>query len=164
MQPNFGQFKTFNFRLDEEPALSLAALEPPGQHPDQPLEVIDWDALEIIVPQEDEGRDEIVDDNRMYEVLGLQAEDEAFKNASEAGTRAESGPTDDVAADDVAADNISDDGNDYLGASIPVDDDIPEETVVLHDPNKPCMDVGTVYPNMDYSTRDCGCAIGRFCA
>ncbi|KAG2657364.1 hypothetical protein PVAP13_1KG148131 [Panicum virgatum] len=115
--------------LDEEPALSLAALEPPGQHPDQPLEVIDWDALEIIVPQEDEGRDEIVDDNRMYEVLGLQAEDEAFKNASEAGTRAESGLTDDVAADDVAADNISDDGNDYLGASIPVDDDIPEETV-----------------------------------
>ena len=159
MQPNFGQFKTFNFRLDEEPALSLAALEPPGQHPDQPLEVIDWDALEIIVPQEDEGRDEIVDDNRMYEVLGLQAEDEAFKNASEAGTRAESGPTDDVAADD-----ISDDGDDYLGASIPVDDDIPEETVVLHGPNKPCMDVGTVYRNMDYSTRDCGCAIGRFCA
>lgn len=140
---NFGQLKTFNFRLGEEPALSLPALEPPGQHPDQPPEVIDWDALEIIYAQEDEGRDEIVDDNRMYELLGLRADDEAGDNASEAGTRAERGP-----ADDVADDNIFDLEDDYLGAAIPVDDDVPGETVVVHDPNKPCMDIGTVYPSM----------------
>jgi hypothetical protein len=37
---------------------------------------------------------------------------------------------------------------DTRGAAIPIDDAIPEERVMVYDPNKPCMDIGTVYPNM----------------
>ena len=37
---------------------------------------------------------------------------------------------------------------DTRGAAIPVDDEIPEERVIVYDPNNPCMNLGTVYPNM----------------
>jgi hypothetical protein len=37
---------------------------------------IDWDALQIVERQDEEGMLEIVDDDRMYELIGLRAEDE----------------------------------------------------------------------------------------
>ncbi|WVZ96919.1 hypothetical protein U9M48_042499, partial [Paspalum notatum var. saurae] len=107
-------------RLEEEPGLSLALVEAHVEHASQ-LDVIDWDALHIIDPQDEEGRVEIVDENQMYDLLGLRAEDEAAKEASD---------------------------DDTTGAAIPVDDDIPGERVMVHDPNKPSMALGTTYPNM----------------
>jgi hypothetical protein len=37
---------------------------------------------------------------------------------------------------------------DTTGAAIPVDDHVPEERLYAYDPNKPCMDIGTMYSNM----------------
>jgi hypothetical protein len=37
---------------------------------------------------------------------------------------------------------------DTIGVAIPVDDHVPEERLYAYDPNKPCMDIGTVYSNM----------------
>ena len=37
---------------------------------------------------------------------------------------------------------------DTTGAAIEVDDYLPGERTVVHDPNRPCMDLGTVYPNI----------------
>jgi hypothetical protein len=46
-------------------------------HPSgRPKVGIDWDALQIVERQDEEGRIEIVDDDRMYELIGLRAEDE----------------------------------------------------------------------------------------
>ncbi|KAG2620415.1 hypothetical protein PVAP13_3NG093160 [Panicum virgatum] len=38
---------------------------------------------------------------------------------------------------------------DTVGAAIPVEDDVPGERILVYDPNNPCMDIGTVYPNME---------------
>ncbi|KAJ1260790.1 hypothetical protein BS78_10G259100 [Paspalum vaginatum] len=67
--------------LEEEPGLSLALVE-------APVDVIDWDALHIIDLQDEEGNVEIVDENQMYDLLGLRAEDEAAEKASEAAKEA----------------------------------------------------------------------------
>jgi hypothetical protein len=62
----------------------------PGSHPGP---VIYWDALQIVENQDEEGRIEIVDDDKMYELIGLRAEDEAAEKAAEAFKRHENGPT-----------------------------------------------------------------------
>ena len=107
---------------------------------------IDWDALQIVERQDEEGRIEIVDDDRMYELIGLRAEDEAAEKAGEAFKMQEG---------DV---NRSYSENETIDAAIPVDDEIPDERVMLHDPDKPCMDIGTVYPSM----RDFRLAVRQF--
>ena len=86
----------FFTRLDGEPDLSLALVEPPAQQMQAPL--VDWDSLRIEDNRDEEGRIEIVDDEVMYELLGFRADD--------------------------------------------------EERTVVHDPNRPNMDLGTVYSNM----------------
>ena len=65
-----------SIRLDGEPALSLAEVEP-----------IDWDKLLIEGTRDDEGRLEIIDDEVMYELLGFRAEDEAAEKAREAANK-----------------------------------------------------------------------------
>ncbi|WVZ88700.1 hypothetical protein U9M48_035187 [Paspalum notatum var. saurae] len=119
-------------RLDDDRTLSLAIVEPPVEHVqhDEQLEVIDWDTLAIVGADDGEGRVEIFDDDQMYELLGLRAEDEANKS------------------DHAPVGDDNEDNEETIGAAIPVDDDIPGERVILHDPDKPCMDIGTVYPDM----------------
>lgn len=96
--------------LEEEPALSLAVLDPgvvvgpefggdsifvvapdgvvepvaASVAPYNPTDVVDWDKLEILAPNDDEGRLEIVRDERFYELLGLRAEDEQANMARQA--------------------------------------------------------------------------------
>ena len=72
----------------------------------------------------------------MYELLGFRAEDEEADKAREAakkGCAEQNGNTWEV---------------DTTGADIVVDDYLPGERTVVHDPNHPSMDLGTVYPNM----------------
>jgi hypothetical protein len=86
----------------------------PGSH-SRP--VIDWDALQIVENQDEEGRIEIVDDDKMYELIGLRAEDEAAEKAAEAFKRHENGPT--------SGGNDSYCEDETLGAAIPITDEIP---------------------------------------
>jgi hypothetical protein len=83
---------------------------------------IDWDALQIVESQDEEGMIEIVADDRMYELIGLRAKDEAAEKAGEAFKMQEG---------DV---NRSYSENEIIDAAIPVDDEIPDERVMLHDP------------------------------
>lgn len=124
---------------------------------------IDWDSLEILARNDDEGRLDIVGDDKFYELLGLRAEDEVADEARQAAARG-GGP--DVAgaaapngaaaggvggaAAAAAAPGASPvvDEDDITGAAIPVDDQVPGERVMAYDPNNPCMKAGTVYPNM----------------
>lgn len=107
------------YGLDDETPLSLAMVVYPGSHSEA---VIDWDALQIVENQDEEGRIEIVDDDKMYELIGLRAEDEAAEKAAEAFKRHDNGPT-----------SYCED--ETLGAAIPVTDEIPGERVMVHDPS-----------------------------
>jgi len=128
------------FRLNAEPELSLVPvdsgiLEQPQGH------VVNWDELRIEERQdnEGEGRLEIFDEDELYRLLGLRTEDDHGQGAAD-------GTSND---DQATANNGSTVPDvDTRGAAIPVDDAIPEERVMVYDPNKPCMDIGTVYPNM----------------
>lgn len=115
---------------------------------------IDWDSLEILARDNDEGRLDIVGDETFYELLGLRAEDQAAEEARQAAAQggAPEGGADAggvapgaAAAGGVAAARATDD---IAGAAIPVHDEVPGERVMAYDPNKPSMKAGTVYPNM----------------
>ena len=156
-------------RLDGEPELSLAVLEPPARQLQAPLldwegpaqqmqsscvvwqapaqqlhaPLVDWDTLRIEESRDEEGRIEIVDDEVMNELLGFRAEDAAQKGCT----------TDvindvDEHFDTTGVANDVDEDFDTTGAAIDVDDYLPEERIVVHDPNGPSLDLGSVYPNM----------------
>ncbi|WVZ88019.1 hypothetical protein U9M48_034581 [Paspalum notatum var. saurae] len=119
--------------LDSEPELRLVIHEACPEQ-EEAVEAIDWDTLQILDSQDEEDRLEIIDDDQMDALLGLREEDENAEKARFLGQ----------------GDKESNQGNvedDTLGAAIPVSDEIPEERVVVHDPDKPCMDLGTVYPD-----------------
>ena len=128
----------FFTRLDGEPDLSLALVEPPAQQMQAPL--VDWDSLRIEDNRDEEGRIEIVDDEVMYELLGFRADDEEADKARKAASKASSQQNADTCQ---RTEEI-----DTTGAVIEVDDYLPGEGTMVHDPNRPCMDLGTVYPNM----------------
>ncbi|CAA0838635.1 Unknown protein [Striga hermonthica] len=124
--------------LDGEPELSLALVELPAQHMQRSL--IDWDTLRIEENRDDEGRIEIVDDEVMYEMLGFRAQDEEAEKAREDAEKASEAENN--------ATPRSNEEIDTTEAAIEVDDYLPGERIVVHDPNRPRMDLGTVYPNM----------------
>ena len=128
----------FFTRLDGEPDLSLALVEPPAQQMQAPL--VDWDSLRIEDNRDEEGRIEIVDDEVMYELLGFRADDEEADKARKAASKASSQQNADTCQ---RTEEI-----DTTGAVIEVDDYLPGERTVVHDPNRPNMDLGTVYSNM----------------
>ena len=72
----------------------------------------------------------------MYALLGLRLEDEEADKAREAARKVCGEQNDDTWEVDTT------------GAAIDVDDYLPGERTVVHDPNRPRMDLGTVYPNM----------------
>jgi len=78
----------------------------------------------------------MVDDEVMYALLGLRLEDEEADKAREAARKVCGEQNDDTWEVDTT------------GAAIDVDDYLPGERTVVHDPNRPRMDLGTVYPNM----------------
>lgn len=106
-----------------------------------PPSAVDWDRLEVLERNDDEGRLEIVGDDAFYEMLGLRAEDEQAKRIRQ--SEAVAGDTNSNADNGKAPA-----GEDNTGAAIPVDDAIPGERVMAYDPNNPCMALGTIYPSM----------------
>jgi len=78
----------------------------------------------------------MVDDEVMYALLGLRLEDEEADKAREAARKVCGEQNDDTWEVDTT------------GAAIDVDDYLPEERIVVHDPNGPSLDLGLVYPNM----------------
>jgi len=169
-------------RLDGEPELSLAVLEPPARQLQAPLldwegpaqqmqsscvvwqapaqqlhaPLVDWDTLRIEESRDEEGRIEIVDDEVMYELLGFRAEDAAQKGCTTDVINDvdehfdTTGAANDVDEDfdTTGAANDVDEDFDTTGAAIDVDDYLPGERIVVHDPNGPSLDLGSVYPNM----------------
>ena len=141
-------------RLDGEPEPSLAVVSPLAdggggsggdntfqntKHPHQG-QLVDWDTLQIVERQdEEEGRMELIDEDQVYVLLGLRDEDDKAEQAAKEAVAAAG-----VDGDKGKAPAMED----THGAAIPVDDDIPGERMILYDPNKPSMDLGTVYPSM----------------
>jgi hypothetical protein len=83
---------------------------------------------------------ELIDEDQVYVILGLRDEDDNAERAAKevvarAGADGDKGKA--LAVEDTH------------GAAIPVDDDIPGETMILYDPKKPSMDLGTIYPSME---------------
>ncbi|XP_039803822.1 uncharacterized protein LOC120667900 [Panicum virgatum] len=111
-----------------------------AEHPHQG-QLVDWDTLQIVERQdEEEGRMELIDEDQMYVLLGLRDEDDKAEQAAKEAVAAASADGDKGKAPAM---------EDTHGAAIPVDDDIPGERMILYDPNKPSMDLGTVYPSME---------------
>ena len=76
----------------------------------------------------------------MYELLGFRDEDEEADKATKAASKGCGQQNDDTRQRTEEVDTT--------GASIEVDDYLPGEETMMHDPNRPSMDLGTVYPNM----------------
>jgi len=100
------------------------------------VDLIDWDSLDIIpVGQDQVGAAVcVVDEEAMYEFLGLRAEDERVEKER-------------AAAEEEAAEEIG--AMDLDGAELPFDDHIPGEEAAFYDREDPPMDAGTVYPSME---------------
>jgi hypothetical protein len=142
-------------RLDGEPEPSLALVGPlddggggsggvifqNAEHPCQEEQLVDWATLQIVEGQdEEEGRLELIDEDQVYVLLGLRDEDDKAERAAKEAIAGAGADGDKGKAHAV---------EDTHGAAIPVDDDIPGERRILYDPNKPTLDLGTVYPSME---------------
>jgi hypothetical protein len=94
--------------------------------------VIDWDAIEIDpIPDDQIGAAvPVMDEDAMFEILGLRAEDE--RAADEARLAAE-----------------KEKDMDLEGAELPVDDLVPGEETIIYDREDPPMKVGTIYACMN---------------
>jgi hypothetical protein len=94
--------------------------------------VIDWDAIEIDpIPDDQIGAAvPVMDEDAMFEFLGLRAEDE--RAADEARLAAE-----------------KEKDMDLEGAELPVDDLVPGEETIIYDREDPPMKVGTIYACMN---------------
>ncbi|XP_062195323.1 uncharacterized protein LOC133898658 [Phragmites australis] len=112
------------------PAVDPSVEGPPVQVEDIPN--IDWSKLDIVNVPDGPGMEE----DQMYVLLGLRAEDERVENAK-ATTNANHVPNPIILDDELAS------------AAIPVNDDIPGEPIVHYDREDPPMSVNTVYPSMD---------------
>jgi hypothetical protein len=95
------------------------------------IEVIDWDALEVIETLDEEGRMQVASDEQFYNALGFNHHDEM------AGRGRMAAPT-------IPHIDIDDDG-----AAIPVDDNIPDERVIDYDSDNPEFKLGALFPSME---------------
>ena len=85
---------------------------------------------------------DIIDEDRLLCLSGLRTDDDQHDRPSE--TEAQAAAERDI----LAGNRTADIDIDTTGAAIPVDDHVPGERLYAYDPNKPCMNIGTVYPNM----------------
>jgi hypothetical protein len=97
--------------------------------------VIDWDSLEILPIAEDQigCAYTLMDEDTMYEFVGLREEDERAEKEKLAAEKENELP------DDV----------DLEGAALLVDDLIPGEEAIDYDRDDPPMHVGAIYSSMD---------------
>ena len=108
------------------------------EQPVAPL--IDWNSIVIQEETEEQGRVELCNEEQVYEFLGLRREDETAEDANEFGSNSM-----DHEASASGIPNIE--GTE--GASMPVDDSIPEETMMVYDRDNPSMEVESLYPSME---------------
>ena len=104
---------------------------------------VEWDNLQIVDTndEEGEGRQEIIDEDQLFRLLGLRTEDDEHRSQEQqASTEMENGPENRNATVEEEIDTAR--------AAIPVDNHVLGERILVYDPNNPCMDIGTVYPNM----------------
>jgi hypothetical protein len=104
---------------------------------------VEWDSLQIVDRNdaEGEGRQEIIDEDQLFSLLGLRTEDDEHRSQEQqASIERENGPKNRKA-------NIEEE-IDTTRAAIPINDHVPRERILVYDPNNPCMDIGIVYPNM----------------
>jgi hypothetical protein len=97
----------------------------------EPIEVIDWDALEIIETLDEEGRLQVASDEQLYSALGFNAQEEVAGKGRMVAPR-------------IPHIDIHDDG-----AAIPVDDNIPDERVIDYDSDNPEFKLGALFPSME---------------
>ena len=109
---------------------------------------VDWDQLDILetVDEDGEGVQDIIDEDRLFRLLGLRTNEEQNERRKEGEAEPEFEGAGD--RDNLGGNRDADNAIDTSGAAIPVDDHVPGEGLYVYDPNKPCMDIGTVYPNM----------------
>jgi hypothetical protein len=109
---------------------------------------VDWSTLQINeINDEYEGRIEYIDDDHVFELLGLGDEQDKAREDAGAATDMGKGPDQNTE-----------------GAALPVDDSITGERVIVYDPDKPCMNIGSVYPNIKKFTnmKEFGLAMRQF--
>lgn len=112
-------------RLDGEPEASVDGVEPPETsvyHFEQPFPTIDWDTLQIVERQDDEGRLEIIDEDQLFKLLGLRDDAAANKDADD-GNESYNVSLDDEGPAVCQSPEVCD----TFGAAIPVHDDVPGE-------------------------------------
>jgi len=97
---------------------------------------IDWDSLEITSLIEDQIGTALpaMDEDAMYEFVGLRAEDERAEQARMTAEKENETNLDDV---------------ELQHAELLIDDHIPGEDSVFYDKENPPMKVGTIYASMD---------------
>ena len=103
------------------------------------------DILET-VDEDGEGVQDIIDEDRLFRLLGLRTDEEQNERRKEGEAEPEFEGAGD--RDSLGGNRNSDNAIDTSGAAIPVDDHVPGEGLYVYDPNKPRMDIGTIYPNM----------------
>ncbi|CAN6237335.1 unnamed protein product [Urochloa humidicola] len=123
-------------RLDAEPELSLVAVD--GAVPEEHGHLVNWAELQIEewLDDEGEGRMELIDEVKVYCLLGLRTEDDDGQSVANATSNNDAVPDVGQATADNSS-TVPDVGSsgaaipdiDTRGAAIPVDDAIPEETV-----------------------------------
>ena len=105
----------------EDPSLQVEATS---------ISEVDWDNLQIVETHDEEGRIELLSEDQLCEILGLQDEEEKKDKSEPKGRR------------------MVEQGSDNDGAAILVSDVIPNEIVITYDKDHPKMDLGTMYPSM----------------
>ena len=103
------------------------------------------DILET-VDEDGEGVQDIIDEDRLFRLLGLRTNEEQNERRKEGEAEPEFEGAGD--RDSLGGNRNTDNAIDTSGAAIPVDDHVPGEGLYVYDHNKPCMDIGTIYPNM----------------
>jgi hypothetical protein len=100
------------------------------------LKMIDWDSLLITPLTEDQIGTAlpVMDEDAIYEFVGLRAEDERAEQARMAAQKETEIDLDDVELQD---------------ADLLVHDNVPGEHSVFYDKEDPPMEVGTIYSSMD---------------
>ena len=103
---------------------------------------VDWDQLDILetVDEDGEGVQDIIDEDRLFRLLGLRTDEEQNERRREGEAEPEFEGAGD--RDSLGGNRDADNAIDTSGAAIPVDDHVPGEGLYVYDPNKPLWILG----------------------
>jgi hypothetical protein len=99
---------------------------------------IDWDTIQIVETIDEEVRLEIDNDDQLFAILGLKAEEErATKKDREAATNRSAGRV------------VPPIGVDVGDAVVPIHDHIADEKLIMYDKDNPELKLEARFPSMD---------------